>query len=98
MDFDKCGVTFLSHDVASGSDITSILTHLYRVNAKKCDISIFISVLKARGKCVLADVICYWKMTSSMALDGVTSFLRLNDVTNTRKRMRRSLSAMAESL
>ena len=27
-----------------------------------------------------------------MALDGVTSFLRLKDVTNTRKRMRRSLS------
>ena len=39
-----------------------------------------------------------------MSLDGVTSFLRLKDVTNTRKRMRRSLSmagffsAMAESL
>ena len=39
-----------------------------------------------------------------MALDGVTWFLRLKDVTNTRKRMRRSLSigesffsAMAES-
>ena len=26
---------------------------------------------------MLADVICYWKMTSFMALDGVTSFLRL---------------------
>ena len=32
---------------------------------------------------MLADVICYWKMTSFMALDGVTSFLRLKDVTNT---------------
>ena len=31
-------------------------------------------------------------MTSFMPLDGVTSFLRLKDVTNTRKRMRRSLS------
>ena len=31
-------------------------------------------------------------MTSFMALDGVTSFLRLKDVTITRKRMRRSLS------
>ena len=41
---------------------------------------------------MLADVICYWKMTSSMALDGVTLFLRLKDVTDTRKRMRRSLS------
>ena len=41
---------------------------------------------------MLADVICYWKMTSFSALHGVTSFLRLKDVTNTRKRMRRSLS------
>ena len=33
-----------------------------------------------------------------MALDGVTSFLRLKDVTNTCKRMRRGLfSAKAES-
>ena len=39
-----------------------------------------------------ADVICCWKMTSFMPLDGVTSFLRLKDVTNARKRMRRSLS------
>ena len=31
-------------------------------------------------------------MTSFMALDGVTSFLRLKDVTITCKRMRRSLS------
>ena len=41
---------------------------------------------------MLADVICYWKMTSFMALDGVASFLRLKDVTNTCKQMRRSLS------
>ena len=41
---------------------------------------------------MLADVICYWKMASFMTLDGVTSFLRLRDVTNTCKRMRRSLS------
>ena len=41
---------------------------------------------------MLADVICYWKMKSLMAFDGVTLFLRLKDVTNTRKRMRRSLS------
>ena len=32
---------------------------------------------------MIADVICYWKMTSFMALDSVTSFLRLKDVTNT---------------
>ena len=41
---------------------------------------------------MLADVFCCWKMTSCIALDGVTSFLRLKDVTNTRKRMRRSQS------
>ena len=41
---------------------------------------------------MIADVICYWKMTSFMSLDGVTSFLRLKDVTNTCKRMRRDLS------
>ena len=31
-------------------------------------------------------------MTSYMALDGATSFLRLKDITNTCKRMRRGLS------
>ena len=41
---------------------------------------------------MLAEVICYWKMTSFMALDGATSFLRLKDVTNTCKGMRRSLT------
>ena len=41
---------------------------------------------------MLADVICFWKMSSFMTLDGVTSFLRLKDVTNTCKGMRRSLS------
>ena len=37
---------------------------------------------------MIADVICNRKMTSYMALDGVTSFFRLKDVTNTCKRMR----------
>ena len=53
---------------------------------------------------MIADVICYWKMTSFIALDGVTSFLHLNDITNTCKRMRRGakywrdfFSAKAES-
>ena len=41
---------------------------------------------------MLADVICYRKMTSFMMLDGVTSFLRLKDVKNKCKCMRRSLS------
>ena len=40
---------------------------------------------------MIADVICYWKMTSFTALDSVTSFLHLNDVTNTCKRMRRGV-------
>ena len=47
---------------------------------------------------MLADVICYWKMTSFMTLDGVTSFLRLKNVTNTCKRMGRSLSTGGSSL
>ena len=51
-----------------------ILTHLvYRDNAKKRDVS----ALKARGRRALAYVICYCKMTSVMALDGVTSFFSL---------------------
>ena len=44
----------------------------------------------ARGKSALADVICYSKMTSTIALDGVSSFLRLKYATNTRKRMQHS--------
>ena len=41
---------------------------------------------------MLDDVICNWKMTSFTLIDGVTSFLSLKNVANTRKRMRRSLS------
>ena len=40
----------------------------------------------------MCDSWCHWKMTSFMALDGVTSFLRLKDVTISCKLMRRSLS------
>ena len=47
-----------------------------------------ITALKVRGRRALADVICYCKMTSVMALDGVTSFLRWKDVTYTCKYMR----------
>ena len=36
---------------------------------------------------MLADVICYWKMTSVMALDCLTSFFRWKDVINTCKCM-----------
>ena len=39
---------------------------------------------------MIADVIDYCKMTSVMAVDGVTSFLRLKDVTNTCKCIRHS--------
>ena len=68
--------------------ILRILTHLtYRANAKKHISNNNVTVLKARGKCTLADVNCYCKMMSVMALDGVTSFLRLKDVTNTCKHM-----------
>ena len=47
----------------------------------------YVTVLKAHGKRALADVNCYCKMMSVVALDGVTSFLRLNDITNTCKHM-----------
>ena len=60
---------------------------------KKCDISNNNSQFwKREENAWIADVICYWKMTSFMVLDGVTSFLLLKDVTNTCKYMRRSLS------
>ena len=41
---------------------------------------------------MLVDVICYCKMMSFMALDGVTLFLRLKDVTNTFTRVQHSLT------
>ena len=41
---------------------------------------------------MIADVIRNWKNAVIRALGGVTSFLRLKDVTNTCKRMRRGLS------
>ena len=50
-----------------------------------------------------ADIICYWKMTSYMALGGITSFLHLKDITNTCKSMHHTkywqefFSAMVES-
>ena len=51
---------------------------------KKCDISNNNSQFwKREENAWIADVICYWKMTSFMVLDGVTSFLRLKDVADT---------------
>ena len=41
---------------------------------------------------MLADVIYYWTMTSFIALDGVTLFFGLIDVTKTCKPMQHSLS------
>ena len=66
--------------------IYTILTHFaYRANGNK---------LWYIGQWFTAKV-CdswrHWKMTSFMALDGVTSFLRLKDVTISCKRMRLSL-------
>ena len=49
-----------------------------------------VTVLKATEKRTLADVNCYYKMTSVMALDGVMSFLRLKNVTYSCKRVRHS--------
>ena len=58
--------------------------------------TIIVTVLKARGNRALADVNCYCKMTSVVALDGVTSFLSLKDVTQANY-WRDFFSAMAES-
>ena len=58
---------------------------------KRCVISNdIVTVLKVHAKRALADINCYCKMTSIVALDGVTSFLRLKDVTYSCKRMRHS--------
>ena len=74
--------------------IKNILTHLAcRANVKIVRyIKQQLKALKARGKCDSRRHLLLEKMTSFMALDGVTSFLRLKDVTNTCKRMRRGLS------
>ena len=84
--------TALNQDLMSWlvSYLQIILTHLaFRANAKKRVISNKnVTVLKALGKRALADINGYCKMTLVMALDKVTSFLCLNDVTNTCKCMR----------
>ena len=46
---------------------------------------------------MLVDVIYYCKIMSVMALDGVMSFLRLKDVTNTSKRMQHSPTTCGNS-
>ena len=55
-------------------------------------IPIFYLYKKNIQSVIHSERVWYLKMTSFMALDGVTSFLRLKDVTNTCKRMRSSLS------
>ena len=54
--------------------------------------NVIFTVLKARGNSVLADFIYYCKMTSFMALDGIMSFLRLKEVTNTCTHMLHNLT------
>ena len=75
----------LYHTQARRHGIKQILTHLaYRAYyAKKRVIrsNDIVTLLKARGKRALADVNCYCKMSSITASNGVTSFLRLKDVT-----------------
>ena len=46
---------------------------------------------------MIAEVICYCKMTSFMAIDGIMSVLRLKNDTNTCKSMRRSLGTGGSS-
>ena len=65
------------------SNIIFILTESMLKNVIYKTIYIF----ESSRKHAQADIICYWKMTSVMALDGVTSFSCLKDVTNTSKRM-----------
>ena len=60
----------------------TILTHLsYRANAKKRYIKRYSHSLEKREKRALADVNFYCKMTSGVALEGVTSFSGLKDAT-----------------
>ena len=54
---------------------------------KRCDIAKLIHSFKSARKTRVADIICYCIMMSVIALDSVTSFSGLKDVTNTCKRM-----------
>ena len=64
-----------------------ILTHLaYRVNAKNVIYQTIIHSFESETK-TRASWRHYCKMTSVLASDGVTAFLRLKDVLKTRKRM-----------
>ena len=67
--------------------ISIILTHLaYRANGYK------LWYIRQYFTAKVCDSWRHWKMTSFMALDGVSSFLRLKDVTITCKHMQRSLT------
>ena len=69
--------------------INIIVTHLaYKANAKNVIYQLHvIHSFESASKHALADAICYFKMTSVVALDDVTSFSNLKDITNTCKRM-----------
>ena len=49
-----------------------------------------VTVFKACAKRTLADVNCYCKMMTVVALDGVTSFLHIKNVTYSCEGMRNS--------
>ena len=71
--------------------INPVLTHLpYEAMLKNVKCQIIIHNFECARKARLADIICYCKMTSFMALDGVTSFLSTKDVINTCKCMQHS--------
>ena len=73
-------VTLINDTHRNGTYIRLVLTHLaYRANAKKtCISNDIVTILKARGKRAQADINCYCKMTSAMALDGVSRFMHIH--------------------
>ena len=80
--------------------LSAVLKHLaYRVNAKKRDISTIIHSFERARKVRLADVICYCKMTSVMAIviDWKTIQIHVMYVTQSNY-WREFFSAMAEGL
>ena len=64
---------------------TKIISNTPRLKSKCLKNVMYQTIIHSFGR-ALADVNCYCKMTSVMALDGVTSFSRKNDVSNACKR------------
>ena len=86
--FEKSSTIFNCHlQQIIGGALWVILTYLaYRANGKKLWYIGQLFTAKVR------DSWRHWKMTSFIVLDGVTTFLRLKDLTITCKYMRRSLN------